>query len=115
MLPPSHEFRSRTQIFQPAFARTAAPTRELIPLPTNTASQESIAFVQSSASSNHSCLRVTHIGIRHRGWCDENPRLNITYPSQDRIFTCLINHRHRSFKRVSDSSTKENGETGADQ
>ena len=36
--PPSQSFRSRTQQRQPAFASSAAPARELIPLPTKTAS-----------------------------------------------------------------------------
>src|SRR5262249_40955527 len=66
MFPPIQEFRSRTQTFHPAFARITAPTKALIPLPTNIASQESIATFKPTTSSNLSCLRITQVGIRHR-------------------------------------------------
>jgi hypothetical protein len=40
--PPSQSLRSSTHTRQPAFARSAAPASELIPLPTKTASKRAI-------------------------------------------------------------------------
>src|SRR5882724_5184387 len=42
ILPPNQELRSRTHTFHPDLASSAAPTKELIPLPTKTASNESL-------------------------------------------------------------------------